>query len=219
MEIKKYSGNEKLTLNGKEYPFSMINFWQMALSDLLLNMNRGTFAEFIVRCALETGGFPALSESRSGIESYDITGPECFTSRGESKCRIEVKSAASIQKTTPDEKEPLSLPPNRIVFSIKKAINFNTADKIPRRNNDMYVFCHYKAERKSDNIFDLALWDFYVYPTYKIDNDNIDKKISNQKTISLARLQKLGVKPCNFTGLSSEIYKVASDITKYYKSL
>lgn len=140
----------------------MINFWQMALSDLLLNMNRGTFAEFIVRCALETGGFPALSESRSGIESYDITGPKCFTTRGESECRIEVKSAASIQKTTPDEKEPLSLPPNRIVFSIKKAINFNTADKIPRRNNDMYVFCHYKAERKSDNIFDLALWDFYV---------------------------------------------------------
>ena len=39
--------------------------------------------------------------------------------------RIEVKSAASVQKKTPDEIE-VSLPDSRLVFSIRKAIDDNT---------------------------------------------------------------------------------------------
>lgn len=43
-----YTGNERLIIAGKELQYSMLNFWQTSYSDILLNMNRGTFAEFIV---------------------------------------------------------------------------------------------------------------------------------------------------------------------------
>ena len=51
-KIKMYTGEEKLECKGKQLPYSMLQFWQLSLSDILFNMNRGTFAEYIVRCAL-----------------------------------------------------------------------------------------------------------------------------------------------------------------------
>ena len=43
-----YTGYEKLIRNGNELPYSMHDFWRISLSEILLNMNRGTFAEFLV---------------------------------------------------------------------------------------------------------------------------------------------------------------------------
>lgn len=39
--IMMYTGNEKLEYKGKELPYSMLQFWQLSLSDILFNMNRG----------------------------------------------------------------------------------------------------------------------------------------------------------------------------------
>lgn len=207
----RYHGNEQLILNGKELPHSMLEYWQVYYSDILLNLNRGVFAEYIVRCALKEGGFDALSETPTGMEAYDINGPMILTPQGLRPCRIEVKSAASIQRDTPDEKEPLSLPANRIVFGIRSAIDWSADDKIPRHNNDLYIFAHYTATRKADNMLDLANWDFYVYPTYKI-NENTEARLSEQKTISLRRLQMLGVSRVSFEGLHQEIMKTCAEI-------
>lgn len=119
-KIKLYSGNEKLEYNGKELPYSMLQFWQLSLSDILFNMNRGTFAEYIVRCALSEGGFDALNEENGTIRLWDITGPDVPSEAR--PARIEVKSAASVQKNTPEQEE-ISLPDSRLVFSIRKAID------------------------------------------------------------------------------------------------
>lgn len=207
----RYHGNEQLILNGKELPHSMLEYWQVYYSDILLNLNRGVFAEYIVRCALTEGGFDALSETPTGMEAYDINGPMILTPQGSRPCRIEVKSAASIQRDTPDEKEPLSFPANRIVFGIRSAIDWNADDKIPRHNNDLYIFAHYTATRKAENMLDLANWDFYVYPTYKI-NENTEARLSEQKTISLRRLQMLGVSRVSFEGLHQKIMKTCAEI-------
>ena len=102
----RYKGTEKLLLNGKELPYSMLDFWSINLSEILLNMTRGSFAEFLVQCALTEGGFNALGDDavKTGVEAYDIDGPKIMTPQGKRPSRIEVKSAASIQVDTPDER-------------------------------------------------------------------------------------------------------------------
>ena len=208
-----FTGNEKLHLGNKDYPYTMLQFWQTSLSEILLNMTRGSFAEFLVKCALDEGGLKTLRQSKTGIEPYDIEGPMILSPEGERASRIEVKSAASIQIDTPDEKEPLSLKDTQLKFSIKPAIDWEHAEKGAHRNNDLYVFCHYKAARKKDDMLDLTFWDFYVYPTYKIEDD---KSLSKQKSFSVYRLKKLGVQPQTFETLYQEVMRTLKDISDHY---
>lgn len=86
-----YNGDEKLINYGKYMPYTMQNFWQWAYSNILHNMQRGTFAEFIVRCALEDGNIPTRSETGTGTEPYDLEGP--ITNTGKA-ARVEVKSCS-----------------------------------------------------------------------------------------------------------------------------
>ena len=204
---RQFTGSERLHIGENELPYDMLRFWQISLSDILLNMNRGTFAEYIVRCALSSGGFNALNQDIGSIRPYDITGPEIPSLSRPS--RIEVKSAAAIQRNTKDEDEPFYLPDTRIVFGIQPAIDWDSDVPTPNRNNDLYVFCHYKAAYKSDDMLDLSFWDFYVLPTSVIENDS---SLSQQKTISLYRLKKIGISPCSFEELYFVIKRVIADI-------
>lgn len=47
-----YNGSEKLTFQTTELGSSILDFWSWAYSDLIHNVNRGAFAEFIVREAM-----------------------------------------------------------------------------------------------------------------------------------------------------------------------
>ena len=49
-----YTGNERLSYRGKELGSSILDFWSWAYSDIIRNVNRGAFAEFIVREAMNT---------------------------------------------------------------------------------------------------------------------------------------------------------------------
>ena len=54
-----YNGSEKLTFQTTELGSSMLDFWSWAYSDLIRNVNRGAFAEFIVREAMNAqSGIP-----------------------------------------------------------------------------------------------------------------------------------------------------------------
>lgn len=214
----RYKGTEKLMLEGKELPYSMMDFWSITLSEILLNMTRGSFAEFLVRCALQEGKFDALGDTavKTGVEPFDIEGPEIISPHGKRSSRIEVKSTASVQIDTPDDKEPISLPSTQLKFSIRKAIDWKSASKVAQRNNDLYVFAHYKATKKSDDMLDLAFWGFYVYPTYKIDGNALG--LAKQNSISIYRLERLGVPCVSFRDLFQEIMKVTNDITAHYAS-
>lgn len=193
-----YDGTETLVSNGKPLPYTMTDFWRINLSEILLNMTRGSFAEFLVICAMEEHGFHALEQIKNGVEPWDIDGPNIKTPDGVRASRIEVKSTASVQVDTPDEKEPISLPDTRLTFSIRKATDWKHEELGKRRNNDIYVFCHYKAARKSDNMLDVGLWDFYLLPTWRIESD---PALEKQNTISVYRLKKMGVKPVSFEAL------------------
>lgn len=43
-----YDGSEQLIFKDKELGSSVLDFWSWAYSDLIRNVNRGAFAEFIV---------------------------------------------------------------------------------------------------------------------------------------------------------------------------
>ena len=49
-----YTGKERLTYRSKELDSSILDFWSWAYSDIIRNVNRGAFAEFIVREAMNT---------------------------------------------------------------------------------------------------------------------------------------------------------------------
>ena len=49
-----YTGNEKFIFKDKDLGKTMLNFWSWAYSDLTRNVNRGAFAEFVVREAMNT---------------------------------------------------------------------------------------------------------------------------------------------------------------------
>ena len=197
-----YTGDETLVLNGRSLPYTMVDFWRSNLSLILLNMTRGSFAEFLVSSAMEEHGFHAQGQVMNGTEPWDIDGPEIQTPDGKRMSRIEVKSTASVQIDTPDEKEPISLPDSQLTFSIRRAIDWNRPKLGPQRHSDVYVFCHYKATRKSDNMLDVGLWDFYVLPTWRIVSD---PSLEKQSTISVYRLKRIGVKPVGFENLYDAI--------------
>ena len=207
-----YSGNERIHVNRQELPYTLLDFWRSNLSQLLLNLTRGSFATFLVQCALTDNGIDAIHQEKAGNEPWDIDGPDLYTSQGKRPSRIEVKSTASIQINTPDEKEPLSLPDTKLTFSIRKAIDWDRPELGENRNNDLYVFCHYKAGRKKDDILDLCNWDFYVYPTYKIEQDS---SLKEQKSISVYRLKALKVQPQSYETLYDEIIRVINEISNH----
>ena len=85
-----------------------------------------------------------------------------------------------------------------------------------QHNNDLYVFCLFTDTSDRYNVLDLSLWDVYVYPTYRIDND---KHLKVYKTMSLARLNLLGVQKQSFHTLYGEILRVINDISAFYKAI
>lgn len=49
-----YTGKEHLTFNGTPISSTVLDYWSWAYSDLIRNVNRGAFAEFIVREAMNS---------------------------------------------------------------------------------------------------------------------------------------------------------------------
>lgn len=166
------TGNEQLTFYEKSVGYSLLDFWQWNVSDILSNATRGRFAEFIVGTAVEIN--PNILRDEWG--AYDI-----ITSNG---IKIEVKSAAYIQSWYQKKFSNIS-------FSIKKAKYWDSSNgllaKESKRHADLYVFCLLKI--KDQKIIDplrLEQWEFYVLPTYKLDNYT-----RSQTSITINSLQKL----------------------------
>ncbi len=208
---EKLNPDEKLTIGGKQLKYDILTYWQLNLSSLLLNMTRGGFAEYIVLCALDsvdpTGGY--MDQVKYGTEPWDVDGPVIRLPGEEPRqSKIEVKSTASVQINTKEEMEPIELPASRLNFGIRQTTT--EVDPVKKRHSDLYVFCHYKAKSRKDNMLDMNNWDFYVYPTYKIDD--VKNGISEQKTVSVKRLEMLRLKPIGFEDLGAAIKQTIGEI-------
>ena len=185
------SGNEILTSNGEKIGYKLLDFWRWSVSDIVSNATRGRFAEFIVGTAL---GFK-LDNIRNEWDAYDLKTKEGI--------KIEVKSSAYIQSWNQKDYSPIS-------FSIKPARYWvaatNIQDNKPIRHADLYVFCLLK-HKDQDTIDPLKMeqWDFYVLPTYRLDNYK-----RSQSSITINSLKKL-TEAKKFIELEEEIIKAYNE--------
>jgi len=166
------SGDEPLVCDGKDLPYTLLDFWRWSASDILSNATRGKFAEFIVASALDVN----LQEPSNEWSAYDL-----LTKDG---LKIEVKTSAYIQVWNQKEY-------SKPIFSISEAKHWDAetgmTTKEPKRHADVYVFCLLKE--KDQDIIDpikMEQWEFYVVPT-KILNEY--KR--SQQSITLPSLRKL----------------------------
>lgn len=182
------TGNEEFTLHGANTGISIKDFWSWAYSDLIDNTQRGVMAEFLVYSSLRNTS-PNM-QIRSNWLPFDVTSP--------SGRRIEVKSAAYIQAWTPENIF------SQIRFDIGKKLAWDNATATyaseAKRNCDLYIFCLFTAKTKDASLLKLDYWDFYVLPTY-ILNENVP----NQKSIALSALQKLNPVKTDYAELGAVI--------------
>lgn len=187
-----YDGSEQLTFKDKELGSSVLDFWSWAYSDLIRNVNRGAFAEFIVLEAMnnQSGITPPRTNFRVSMDAYDLLSPDGI--------RVEVKSSAYMQAWESEH-------PARISFRIAPAKSLDlsgnySADSQYCRHSDVYVFCVWTAMSREQNILDLSSWDFYVIAT-----KTLDQKVPNQKTITFQSLLSLHPRKVDYFGLYEAI--------------
>ncbi len=189
LDIKKYSGEEKIiSQNGKQIS-TLKEFWSWAYSDILGNAERGAIAEFIVACALNLTDRPRIT-----WDKYDL-----LLKENGNEIAIEVKSSGYFQTWGQREK-------SKLIFGIQptKAWDYVTDEfeEEQKRQADIYVFCVHNVKEKNDkmNTLDLSQWDFYLLPT-----SVINEKLGNQKTVSLDKLVKIGAESCPYEKLRERI--------------
>lgn len=166
------AGTETLIFDNNNIGYTLLDFWRWSVSDILSNATRGRFAEFIVGTAIGLN----IQNLRKEWDTYDL--------ETENGIKIEVKSAAFIQSWKQTKYSAIS-------FSIKKSIYWDEeigySKHPPARHADVYVFCLLNHKNsQSINPLQLEQWDFFVVPTYKLDNYP-----RNQSSITLRSLEKL----------------------------
>lgn len=181
------TGAEKITYNGTETEYNLLDFWRWSVSDVLSNVTRGRFAEFIVGTAL---GINPLN-LRDEWDAFDL-----ITDDG---IKIEIKSASYIQSWNQNQL-------SRISFSIKKSRYWDAVNNMkrsePKRHADLYVLCHLKhIDQATIDPLKMEQWDFYVLPTFRLDNYE-----RSQSSITINSLRKL-TQPIKYSELKTEIEK------------
>ncbi len=184
------TGSEQFHVSGQALGFDVLDFWRWSSSNLVGNALRGVLAEYLVARALDlTAG------CRMEWDACDLRTPDGLA--------IEVKSAAYVQSWKQTRA-------SRIVFGIQPSFGWdaatNTSFAERRRTADVYVFCllHHTDAHTLDPL-DLQQWTFHVLPTAVLD-----RRMPQQKTISLSALRALEPIACGFDGLADAVRKAAS---------
>jgi hypothetical protein len=164
---------------------SVLDYWRWAHSDIVENVQRGVFAEFLVAAALGV-----THVHRVGWAGYDLDYDDK---------KIEVKSSAYLQSWV---QRSLTRP----VFSIgahQQWIERTGAFEDPRRVADCYVFCLYHdRDGPSADILNVARWTFYA-----LGITTLIQRCQTAKTLSLERLEAIAT-PVSFDGLKSRVDEV-----------
>jgi len=164
-----------------------IDFYNWAYHDLLMNNQRWILAEYIVAKALNIE-----KNKRIEWDAYDLI---------YKWLKIEIKSCSYIQSW---EQKNFSY----ISFNIAKTQSFdydeNKRKWEKRRQSDAYILCLLKHKDKNTiNPLDLSQWYFYI-----VETSFLNKKLNDQKTISLATLNRLWIQSIVFDDIKVTIDKL-----------
>ena len=184
LKTEKKTGQESFSFNGKQLSENVLSFWQWSSSELLGNALRGVLAEFIVASAIDV-----LEKPREEWDAYDL-----LTKQG---LKVEIKSSSYLQSWRQNDF-------SKINFGIRPTLiweDMNTRSKHSQRQADLYVFCVLSHKDKNTvNPLNLNQWDFYI-----LETEVLNKKMPNQKTITLSSLLKLEPLKVKYDGIKTEI--------------
>ena len=187
---KQKTGNEYFHQDGNILKNKLIDFWSWSGSDLLNNTTRGWLAEYIVSLAFEINDKVRLEWAPFDIQ---LNNGYC----------IEVKSSSYIQSWKQKEYAKI-----RFGIAPRKMWNSKTGkyEATSRRSSHFYIFCvlKEKVQEKIDPM-DINQWDFYIIPTYYIN-----EKLGSQKSIGLKKLIELKAILASF----KEIKPIISEFIK-----
>lgn len=184
VKMQTLTGNEHFTYDGMPVGILLNDFWAWNSSDLLNNTLRGALAEFIVASAIGID----TTISRQDWTAYDLL--------SDSGRKIEVKCSAYLQSWNT---ERLS----KIQFSIRPARSWDAETDFSedmKRWSDLYVFCLYASKDRNESPLQLEQWEFYLLPTYVLD-----ERCKNQKSITLNSLLALSPVKTTYEGLQDAI--------------
>ena len=187
-------GEDSIVGPNGESVATLLDFWRWSASNVLENTLRGVFAEFIVACSLGVH-----KKQRVEWEPFDLLSDE--------NVRIEVKSAAYVQAWEQTHFSAISFDIRPTSLWDKKTRTYSATKE---RRSDLYIFCVLGCSDSWDvDPFELCQWAFYILPT-----SQLELKVPKQKTISLARLEKLGAAKCNYSQIGNEVLCVGTEQIK-----
>jgi len=170
-EVTRKTGKERLKNGGADLGVDLQNFWQWSVSDLLSNVTRGRFAEFIVARALGI----STDRVRDEWAPFDLKTP--------SGLKVEVKSAAFLQSWHQARLSSISF---RTPATRSWDAATNVLSQEVKRQADVYVFAVLAHKNKATiDPLDVSQWHFYVVPTSALN----DRKRS-QHSITLGTIER-----------------------------
>ena len=180
------TGNEPFHRSGATQGFSVLDFWQWSMADLVSNATRGVLAEFIVAQALGIAT-TGVSEEWAPYDLRTVQGVP-----------IEVKSAAYLQSWAQRRLSP-------ILFNVskKRVLNAATNQMVdePTRTAQVYVFALLAHQDQTTlDPLNLDQWRFYVLSTAKLN-----ERTRSQHSITLPSLAAMNAGPHKFDGLRAAV--------------
>lgn len=188
---EKKSWEESFLQNGKNLNFKVKDFWGRGFSQLVTNNLRGILAEYIVASDIGITQTP-----REEWDAYDLITDD--------KIKIEIKSVSYLQSWKQEKFSSIS-------FSIRPTYGYdpetNERDQELKRQSDIYIFCLLAHKDQATlNPLDLDQWIFYLAPTKLLN-----KKVGNQKNISLKKLQEIWAQKTSYWKIYPTIKKILEE--------
>lgn len=161
---------------------TVLDFWRWAHCDIVENVQRGIFAEFLVASAL---GITHVV--RIGWAGYDLD---------YDGSKIEVKSSSYLQSWL----QRKLTAPQFTIGARKQWIEETGEFQDPRYVADCYVFCLYEdTDGPTADILDLTRWRFYV-----VGISDLIQQCGKARTLPLERLEGFST-PVRFSNLKDRI--------------
>lgn len=206
-DVYTITGEEQFTDNEQPIGISMLDFWKFECSNVYDLQDE--VSEFIVTSALGlTKAFNKDSWTR-----WDISYPY-----KNDIVKIEVKTTSyyhswQTEKSEIKEQRAFGIAKSNSKYDERAKVLAGEMDKVSGENvlerpSDLYVFCLNTGRNRKDAFpLEMKNWEFYIVSTAYINST-----FKEQKSVSLTRLKKLGIKPVPYSEIKNTVEQIADGV-------
>ena len=196
------SEHDSLKVNGEDR-FSVLDVWRYAYCQL----GDDILAEFLVAKALGV----EKAENNSYWTAYDMS---------YRKKRIEVKATAYVHawnKKRVSQVRTFSIAPSKNDYWLDIPQPDGQVQNL-QRQSEVYVFClNANQDIENHDILDVDQWEFYVVPTYVINEYTKKYNNPNQKKISFGVVRSLSSGAVKFDRIRAAVDNAIDASDAYYR--